>query len=83
MMKSEPGELSRYSDGRYSAGAKFFFQIGSGADPAFYPMGSGGDFPGGLSGRVVKLATDLHLVPKAKDGGTIPPLSHTSSWHSA
>jgi len=37
-------------------------QTGSGADPASYPMGTGGSLPGD-----VKLTTHLHLVPRSKN----------------
>jgi hypothetical protein len=49
-------------------------QNGSGAHPASYPMGTRGSFPGGKSGRYVKLTTHLHLVPKSRIRGAIPPL---------
>jgi hypothetical protein len=49
-----PGVICRYRDGRglFPAGARDFslfysVQIGSGAHPASYPMGTEGDFPGG------------------------------------
>jgi hypothetical protein len=40
-------------------------QTGSEADPASYPMGTGGPFPGGKArGRGVTLTTHPHLVPR-------------------
>jgi hypothetical protein len=42
-------------------------QTGSGAHPASYPLGTTGFFPGGKSGRGVKLITELHLVPRSKN----------------
>jgi hypothetical protein len=33
--------------------------------------------------RGVKLTTHLHLLPRSRIGGSIHPLPHTSSWHSA
>jgi hypothetical protein len=48
------------------------FQIGSGAHPASYSVGTGGSFPG------VKLTTHLQLVPRSR----MVEL-YTSSWHSA
>jgi hypothetical protein len=59
---------------RFPAGAGNFsfhhrVQTGSGAHPAFYPIGTGGSFPGG-----VKLTTYLHLVPRSRMRGAIPPL---------
>jgi hypothetical protein len=35
------------------------------------------------SGRGVKLAILLHLVSKFKNGGAVPPFSHSSSWRGA
>jgi len=34
-------------------------------------------------GRGVRLTTNLHLVPKGRMRGTVPPLSHTSSCRCA
>jgi hypothetical protein len=56
---------------RFPAGAGNFslhhrVQNGSGAHPASYPMGTRVSFPGGKSGRGVKLTTHLHLVPRSK-----------------
>jgi hypothetical protein len=45
-------------------------KVGSGANTAFYPMGT---FPEG------KLTTHLHLVSKSGMRGVTPPLPHTSS----
>jgi hypothetical protein len=39
-----------------------------------------GLFPRGFSGRGVKLTTHLHLVPRLRLHGVIPPLTFTSSW---
>jgi hypothetical protein len=41
-------------------------QTGSGAHPASYPVGTWGFFPGGKSGKDVKLTTHLHLLPKSR-----------------
>jgi len=41
---------------------------------ASYPMGNRGSFPGGKSGRTVKLTTHLHLVPRSRMHWAIPPL---------
>jgi hypothetical protein len=44
------------------------------------PSGYQGIFSRGeLSGRSVKMATHLHLVPRLRTRGAIPPLPHTSS----
>jgi hypothetical protein len=40
-------------------------------------------FPCGLSGWYVKLTTHLHLVPKLRIRGAIPPFPHVSSWRGA
>jgi hypothetical protein len=37
----------------------------------------------GVNGRSVKLTTHLHLVPRLKNAGAIPPLPYTSSWRIA
>jgi hypothetical protein len=37
-------------------------QNGSGANPASYPMGTRGSFPGGKAAGGVTLTTSLHLV---------------------
>jgi hypothetical protein len=50
----------------------YCFQTGSGAHPASYPMGSGGSFLGGKVARA--WTTHLHLFPKLKMRGDIPPL---------
>jgi hypothetical protein len=51
-------------------------QTGSGAHPASYPMGTRDSFPGGWSGRGVNLTTHLHLVPRSRMRGAIPPLQY-------
>jgi hypothetical protein len=57
-------------------------QTGSGAHPAAYPMGIRGLFPGvKRQGREAN-----HSPPSSADvkkGGTVPPLPHMFSWHSA
>jgi hypothetical protein len=45
-------------------------QTSSGAHPASYPMGTRGSFPG------MKLTTHIHLVPRSRLRGAIPPLPH-------
>jgi hypothetical protein len=57
-------------------------QTGSGAHLASYPMGTGA-FSLWQSGRDVKLTTHLHLVPRSRMRGAIPPLPNTSSWRGA
>jgi hypothetical protein len=52
----------------------FLSTTGSGVHTASYPMGTSGSFPGGKSGRGVKLTTHLHLVPSLRMPGSIPPL---------
>jgi hypothetical protein len=41
-------------------------QTGSGVHSASYPVGTGGCFPWGWSGRDVKPTTHVHLVPRLK-----------------
>jgi hypothetical protein len=53
-------------------------QTGSGAQPASYPMGTRGSFSGGRNGRGVKLTTHLHLVPRSRMRGAIPPLPQSA-----
>jgi hypothetical protein len=43
----------------------------------------GAFFPGGKSGRDVKLTTHLHLVPRLQIRVAVSPLLHMSIWHSA
>jgi hypothetical protein len=73
------GVDERGSRVRFPAGAGNFslhhrVQNGSGAYPASYPMGIRGFFPGGWSGRCVKLTTQFHLMPRSRMRGAIPPL---------
>jgi hypothetical protein len=52
-------------------------QTGSGAQPASYPMGSGGDFPGvEWSGHEADHSPASSAV--IKKGGAIPPVPHMS-----
>jgi hypothetical protein len=46
---------------------------GFGARPASYSMGTRNSFPGSKNGRGVKLTTHLHLVPRSRMRGAIPP----------
>jgi hypothetical protein len=55
---------------------------GSGAHSVSYPMGTGDSFPGD---KAAGHEAD-HSPPSSvefKNGGAMPPLPHTSSWHSA
>jgi hypothetical protein len=87
--------LSWYSDQAtgWTAGAGFptgrdfsllhNVQTGSGAYPASYPVGTGGDFPG-----VRRPGRETDHSPRSsaevnKNDGAIPPLPRMSSWHSA
>jgi hypothetical protein len=54
-----------------------------GAHTTSYPMCARGSFPRKSSGRVVKLTTHLHLMPRLRMRGAVPPLPHTSSWRGA
>jgi hypothetical protein len=42
--------------------------------PASYPMGTTDSFPKAILAEGVKLTTHLHLVPKKRMHGAIPPL---------
>jgi hypothetical protein len=71
---------------RFPAGATDFsvlhsVQTGSGANPASDLMGTGGLFPLGLkrSGRAADHSPQSSA--EVKNGGPVPPLTHTSSWH--
>jgi hypothetical protein len=46
---------------------------GSGAYPAFFPMGYEGSFPEGGSDLDVKMTTHLHLVTRLRMNGAIYP----------
>jgi hypothetical protein len=68
----------RCSRVRFPTGAGNFslhhrVQKGSGAHTASYPMGTRGSFLGGQSGWGVKLTTRIHLVPRSRMLGAIPP----------
>jgi hypothetical protein len=58
-------------------------QTDYGAHSTSYAMGTGG----GLSPGVKRISHEAHHSPpssaEVKNRGAIPPLSHTSSWHSA
>jgi hypothetical protein len=82
---SSVGTATGYElDGRGSnpGRGKFFsssqVQTGSGAHTASYPMGTGGNFPGGK----VAEACEAHNPPlssaEVKNGGAIPPLPNMS-----
>jgi hypothetical protein len=47
------------------------------------PMGTWDSFPGGKSGRGVKLTIHLQRLPRSRKGGSIHPLLHAPSWRSA
>jgi hypothetical protein len=53
-------------------------QIGSGAHITSYPMGTGA-----LSPKVKRPGREAQLVLRSRKHGSIHPLPHTSSWHSA
>jgi hypothetical protein len=59
-------------------------QTGSGAHPASYPMSTKGSFPQCKAAGGVKLTTHLHLVPRPRMCGPIPPLLQYASmaWYS-
>jgi len=49
------------------------------AQPASYPVGTRGSFPGGKRVHGVNVIPDLHLAPRLKMRGAIPPLPNTYS----
>jgi hypothetical protein len=66
----------------FLTGAGTFFlhhliQISCGAHPASYLIGTGGFFWGKINWGM-KLTTHLHLVPRLRICGAVPPLLHTS-----
>jgi hypothetical protein len=61
----------------------FIFAITSKLAPGTtQPHGYLGLLRQGKSSRGVELTAHLHLVPGLRMRGAIPPLIHTSSWHS-
>jgi hypothetical protein len=58
-------------------------QTGSGAYAASYPMGTRGSFPKSKAAGFVKLTTHRQLVPRSRKCGSVDPLPHMPSWHSA
>jgi hypothetical protein len=93
----ELGQFSELSDGlraarmgvRFPAVVREFYLLystytGFGAYPASYAVNMGGDFPGGEGARIVKLITGHSpSSTEVKSSGTIPPLTHVHSLHSA
>jgi hypothetical protein len=57
-------------------------QTGSGAHPASCPMITGCSFPGGKEVEY-KVGHSPPFIAEIKNGGVIPPLTHTSSWRGA
>jgi hypothetical protein len=53
----------------------FPFTTVSGAYSASYSMGTRGSFAGSKAAGDVKLTTHLHLVPRSRMCGAIPPLN--------
>jgi hypothetical protein len=78
------GLRAGWSGFRVSAGAPYFsllhhVQTGSGAHPASYPMDTRGSFPGDKTAKAWIWPTHLHLVPRSRTFGAMPPLPNTSS----
>jgi len=48
-------------------------QTSNGAYPASYPKVNGGSFPRGTNGQDIIVTTHLHLVPRLRVSGSIPP----------
>jgi hypothetical protein len=57
-------------------------QTGYGAHPAFYKMGIGGSSPE-VNRPVRETDHSLPSSAEVKNGVAVPPLLHTSTWHSA
>jgi hypothetical protein len=55
-------------------------QTGSGAHPAYYPMGALGSFHAGKATGAWSQTTHLQLVPRLRIRGCIHPFPHKSSW---
>jgi hypothetical protein len=76
----------RFSSGIGNFTPRHRVKTGSGADTASYLMCTGGLFPLGYCGRSLKLIIHLHLihlVPKLRMHGAIPPFPNMSSWRGA
>jgi hypothetical protein len=75
-LASNRGSRIRFPAGSGNFSLHHRVQNGSGAHPASCPVGTRG-YPWRLSGRRgVKLTTNLHLVPRSRIRGAVPPLSH-------
>jgi len=61
----------------------FLFAIALWGPPSLLPNGYRRLFPRRQSGRSVWLTTYIHLLPRLRIYGAIPPLPITSSWHGA
>jgi hypothetical protein len=76
--------LSQYSDGlrvRIQAEARLLHNVETGSG-AQYPIGTGGDLPGGKAAW----REAVHSYPSSseiKNDGAEPPLLHIFSWHGA
>jgi hypothetical protein len=69
---------------RFSAGAVIFpfaimFVLATG--PTQHPVGDGENFPGDKAVGDIKLTVCLHLLPRLRVRGAVPPFPPTSSWH--
>jgi hypothetical protein len=94
-MYVEPGELNRYRDGLWAGRPGFGFRHGK--ETFLFSMGSGPTLrsnqppiqwvPRAVSPGVKPLGCEVYYSPpssaKVKNGGAMPPLSHTSSWRGA
>jgi hypothetical protein len=58
-------------------------QTGSGTHAASCPMSTWGSFAGGKAAGAWNPTTQLHLVPRSRMRGTIPPFPSTLSWRGA
>jgi hypothetical protein len=82
-------EMGCWLDGRVSipGSGKRFYSTPQRPDrlwahPSTSPMGTGGSFPGGKAAGREADHSPLSSA-EVKNGGAVPPLPHTSSWHGA
>jgi hypothetical protein len=72
---------------RFPAGRLGIFLFTTASRPALGPthppIDTRGSFPGGKAAEDMKLTNHLHLVPRSRMRGAIPPLPNTSLWRGA
>jgi hypothetical protein len=83
MKMSDLSNLSGMMFIYFSKQLPYTVQTGSGAHPAFYPMGTGGQFSQGVKQPGHEADNSSPSSAEIKNVGAIPPLPHMSSWNSA